>query len=61
MGQVLRFPVARRRADIERAARVFEALRDQERAIRAARRLTAQAVSVSTLLLGALHVLSLTA
>jgi len=61
MGKVLRFPVARRRADIERAARVFEGLRDQELAVRAARRLAAQTVSVSTLLLAALHILSLSA
>jgi|GEM_PF-5933389 len=58
MGKVLRFPVARRRADIERATRVFEALRDQELAVRAARCLAAQAVSVSTLLLAALQILS---
>jgi hypothetical protein len=61
MGKVLRFPVARRLADIERGARVFEALRDQELAVRAARRLAAQAVSISTLLLATLQVLSLTA
>jgi hypothetical protein len=61
MATVLRFPLARRRADIERGARVFEALRDQERALRAGHRLAAHAVAISTLLLVSLHVLSLTA
>jgi hypothetical protein len=61
VGKVIRFPLARRRADIERGARVFEALRDQDRAILAARRRFAQALSVATLLATVLHVVSLTA
>jgi len=61
MGKVIRFPLARRRADIERSARVFEALRDQDRAVFAARRMAAQALSVSTLLVAVLHLVSLSA
>lgn len=59
MGKVIRFPLARRRADIERGTRVFEALRDQDLATLAAQRLATRALSVSTLLVTILHVVSL--
>ena len=61
MGKVIRFPLARRLADVGRGARVFESLREQERASSSAQRAAAQAVSISVALVAVLQALSLTA
>jgi len=61
MGKVIRFPLARRMADVGRGARVFEAIHEQELAARAASRFAAQAFTVSIALTGVLQVLSLMA
>jgi hypothetical protein len=61
MGKVIRFPLARRRADIERGARVFEALRDQDLAAVAAQRMAAGSLSIAAVLATVLHVVSLSA
>jgi hypothetical protein len=58
MGKVIRFPSARRRADVERGVRVFEAVYDQERSVSLQRLLVLQALSVAAMLTTVLQVLA---
>src|SRR5687767_13687307 len=56
MGKVIRFPSARRRADIGRGLRVFEAVYDQERSLSLQHLLVLQALSVAAVLTTVLQV-----
>lgn len=58
MGKVIRFPSARRRADIGRGVRVFEAVYDQERSLSLQHLLALQALSVAAVLTTVLQVLA---
>jgi len=61
MGQLIRFPLARRRSHAGSGARVFEAVYEEERALSAERRAVMQALSVAAVLATVLQVLSLSA